>query len=116
MSVESSILVRFVMRVKHQFERKEVRSMNDLIARIADLTNELKAICDENPALDVRVENDKSEVFINSLEVFFDTFEHFGHEQYDSTTCAHELFVDVKGVKFYTILTQIEYEKYVQKK
>lgn len=92
--------------------------MTNIIAKIADLTSKLREICESNPDYDVRVNSHSSKVFINSPELFFETFEKFVVDPYKSVSSKYnyELHVEVEGVKFSTILTQSEYEKYVQKK
>ena len=104
------------MRAKHQ---KEGEMMTDLIARIADLTGELKSICDENPTFSVKVDGNFTEVFISVPKVFFKHFDSFDIEDYKcidpGSSFISKAIVEIEGIQFSTLLTQSEYEKFVRK-
>ena len=91
---------------------------NDLVAKIADLVNELKSICDENPDFNVKVGGNFTEVFVTFPEVFFKQFDSFDTEEYkcvdSGSSFIRKAVVEVEGVQFSTLLTQSEYEKYVE--
>lgn len=93
--------------------------MTDLIARIADLTGELKSICDENPAFNVKVDGNFTEVFVTFPEVFFKQFDNFDTEEYkcvdSGSSFIRKAVVEIEGIQFSTLLTQSEYEKFVPK-
>ncbi|RIJ63128.1 hypothetical protein [Rummeliibacillus sp. POC4] len=88
--------------------------MTNLIAKIVDLTNGLREICKSYSTFNVRINSNSSQVFINTPEVFFANFSTYCATPYKSfNSFNYEISTEIEGVKFYTLLTQSEYEKYV---
>ncbi|WP_397537819.1 hypothetical protein [Rummeliibacillus pycnus] len=87
--------------------------MTNLIGRIADLVNELKVIKEQESSLAITIDYVSEGVQIGKPSNFF---EHF--TDYDITTrigdYPYRASVEVDGIEFFTLLTAIEYNKYVQ--
>lgn len=92
---------------------------NDLVTKIADLVNELKVICDKEQSISIRINNSFTAVFVSDEEFFFQSFDNFKTEKYEcvdpESNFTHEATAEVDGIQFSTLLTQSEYEKYVEK-
>ncbi len=90
--------------------------MNDLIAKIADLVNELQVVSEEN-SLIVNVDHfGVKTVHVSNEPDFFKMFSRFEEEfLIGDYEFPYKLKTKVEGVEFFTLLNLENYEKYVSK-
>lgn len=89
--------------------------MQNLIGSVTDLVNDLHDIT-VNKYFYIRVEDDCKSIHVANARVFFELFNTYDTKARNDSEFPYEVFLDVEGVIFFTILKQEAYEKYVLKK
>lgn len=92
-----------------------------MINKIIDLLNELHDLSVKNNlvvGVDVFGEKvfDKKSVQVMETDTFFNYFQQWDIKNRDSNEYPYEVVCEIDGVRFFTLLKQDEYEKYVLKK
>lgn len=89
--------------------------MNDLIVKIADLTNELYDISTQHNDYFVSVNSIGPSVHIVDNETFFGHFPQPDFEKLDDQDTPYKATAEVDGIEFMTLIWKDEVEKYVPK-
>ncbi|MBB5148622.1 hypothetical protein [Ureibacillus thermosphaericus] len=85
-----------------------------MVEKVLELVNELQEIT-KKKWLSIYVDVDKAEVHILITKTFLSIFEDFTVRKFPSDQHPYEAFAEIKGIKFITLMTQKEYEEYVEK-
>lgn len=87
-----------------------------MINRVVDLVNELHEIA-TNQKFVIAIESYRGakEVHVPFTDDFFKFFKQYDIQPRENDKYPFEAFVEIDGVKFFSLLTQKEYEEYVEK-